>query len=130
MIHSFDVLTTLLAQRVVCVSTATAGNVIYPAAAADMPIGITTDTVLDTTMAIPVATMGERAKLFFNDTCTAGGLVGSDSSGRGVQRTPGAATTTAFTVTVGIVGVLVGPAVAATGTISEVIIMPSIIRGT
>jgi hypothetical protein len=130
MIHSFDVLTTLLAQRVVCISTATASVVIYPAAASDLPIGITLDTVLDTTMAIPVAGPGERAKLFFNDTCTAGGLVGADSSGRGVQRVPGAATTTAFTVTVGIVGVNVGAAVAATGTISEVYIMPSIIRGT
>ena len=115
MIHSFKVATTLAAQRIVAITAA--DTVGYPASNQALPIGITKDTVLDTTNAIPVAGPGEIAKVYFNDTCAAGGLVGSDSSGRGVQ---------ALTTTSHYVGVLLGDAVAATGTIAQVLIQPGI----
>lgn len=111
---SFKTATTISAQRIVYVSAAETVAVVTGVTV--IPIGITTDTVLDTTNSIPVK-VGGIAKLFFNDTVAAGGLVAGDSSGRGVAFT--AVTTGTY-----FVGVLVGAAVAATGTIARVLINP------
>lgn len=107
---------TLAAQRIVSPLTSTSGAVGYPASASFLPVGITVDTVKDINEAIPVATNG-IAKLYFNDTCPAMGLVASDSSGRGVPHT---------NVTAGsyIVGQLLDGAVSATGTVARVLIQP------
>jgi len=115
-VESYKVAATLAAQRIVSHVTATGNTVQLPAAAAQLPIGITIDTVLDTTSSIPVQVSG-RALLFFNQTVSAGERVGSDSSGRGIVYT-------AATVTASYVGTLVGPSVDATGTIAEVQINP------
>lgn len=113
---SMKVATTLAAYRAVAALTGTAQTVKYPASASELPIGITTDTVLDTTASIPVA-IGGKAKLYFNDTVTSGSLVALDSSGRGVPHA---------NVTAGsyVIGTLLGATVAATGTIAEVLIQP------
>lgn len=128
MIHSFKVVTTLSAYR--CVSAHTvAFTVVYPAAANNFILGITKDTVKDTTNSIPVAGPGERALLFFNDTAASGDMVGSDTSGRGKKYTVAADTTSSLTVTSAYVGALIGPAVASTGTIAEVYICPGLAKG-
>jgi hypothetical protein len=46
-------------------------------------IGVTVDSVKDTTNAIPVALAG-KVKLQFNDTVSAGGLVSANTSGQGI----------------------------------------------
>ncbi len=120
-VQSFKVASTLAAQRIVYLSAA--NTVAYPTGNTQLPVGITMDTVKDTTNAIPVAMRGEQAKLLFNDTVAAGGLVQSDSSGRGVPFTL-ANTTTALTLASAYVGNLVDAAVAATGTIARVLIGP------
>lgn len=123
-VDSFGVAATLAAQRIVA-AAATDNTVQYPAAA-QLPLGITLDTVLDTTSSIPVQRTG-IAKVFFNDTVAAGGLVGVDTSGRAVPFvSPN--TTTSATLTSAYIGVLVGPAVAATGTIAQVAIAPGLER--
>ena len=113
---SMKVQTTLAANRIVALVTGTANTVKYPAAASEVAIGVTADTVLDTTGSIPVY-IGGIAKIYFNDTCAAGGLVAADSSGRAVPH---------VNVTAGsyVIGSLIGPTVAATGTIAEVLIQP------
>lgn len=114
---SMKVQTTLAAYRIVTNLTATANTVKYPAAISEMMIGITTDTVLDTTGSIPVAFTGIQ-KCYFNDTCTTGGHVTADSSGRAVpyvNNTAGGY----------VIGTLIGPTVAATGTIADVLIQPT-----
>lgn len=105
---------TLSAYRIVTALTGTANTVKVPASASELPVGITTDTILDTTQAIPVAIHG-IAKLYFNDTVTSGAYVAADSSGRGVPH---------VNVTAGsaVIGILIGPSVAATGTIADVLI--------
>lgn len=127
MVHSFDVLTTLAAQRIVVASTGNAHTVQYPDTVTSLPIGITIDTVLDTTNAIPVAGVGEIAYLLFNDTVTSGGLVGSDSSGRGIPFAL-AMTSTAISAPAAYCGVLVGPTIGLTGTIAQVLIQPGFDR--
>ena len=129
MIHSFKVLTTLSAYRVVAAVTGTAYTCQYPNVATAMPLGITKDTVKDTTNSIPVAGVGERAKLYFNDTCASGELVGSDSSGRGNRWTVAANTTTSLTLSSCYVGILLGPTIALTGTLAEVLVQPGIAKG-
>lgn len=104
--------------------------VIYPPNAPSFPVGVTLDTVRDTTGTIPVKGVGERALLFFNDTVTAGQLVGADTSGRGVPYTVAADTTTSLTITSAYIGPLIGPSVAVTGTIAEVLVSPGIAKGT
>jgi len=113
---SMKVQSTLSAYRVVTCLTGTANTVKVPASASELPLGITVDTVLDTTSAIPVAIAGIQ-KLYFNDTVTSGAYVAADSSGRGVPH---------LNVTAGsfVIGVLVGPTVAATGTVANVLINP------
>ena len=125
--HSFKVLTTLSAQRVVAADTSAANTVTYPGSAQHLPLGITLNTVRDTTGAIPVACAGQIAELYFNDTVATGNLVASDTSGRGIPFTL-ANTTTALTLASAYVGVLIGPTVAATATISDVYICPGFDR--
>ena len=121
MIHSFKPASTLAAQRVVYVSAAETVN--YLNTITSFPVGITKNTVSDTTQSIPVACAGEVAELYFNDTVSAGGLVSADSSGRGIPHTS-ADTTTSLTTTSNFIGVLLGSAVAATGTIARVLVNP------
>ena len=121
-VHSFKVATTLAAQRFVACSS-TPNTVEYPANGTVLPIGITIDTVKDTNQAIPVARPGEIAKLQFNDTVTSGALVAANNAGQGIPYTL-ANTSTALTLAAAYGGVLVGPSVAATGTVQNVLIMP------
>lgn len=108
--------TTISAYRIVTALTSTANTVKVPASASEVPIGISQDTVLDTGAALPISVAG-ISKLYFNDTVTTGSFVASDSSGRGVPH---------VNVTAGsyVIGVLIGPTVAATGTIADVLIQP------
>lgn len=114
---SFKVNATLSAYRGVCMATATANTVKLAGGASECPIGITANDVKDTTQAIEVAGAGNIQKLYFNDTVGSGKLVALDSSGRGVPHVD---------VTAGswVIGQLVGEAVAATGTIADVLVMP------
>lgn len=113
---SFKASTTIAAYRIVTALTSTANTVKVPASASECPIGITSDTVLDTSAAIPVV-VGGIQKLYFNDTVTTGAFVASNSAGQGVPHVD---------VTAGsyVIGILVGPSVAATGTIADVLIQP------
>lgn len=114
---SAKVLSTLSAYRIVRFNTAGSYTVAYPSAATVPVHGVTLDTVLDTTSSIPIAGPGTIAKVYFNETMSSGGLVASDSSGRGVPH----ADTTAGSY---VIGTLIGPAVTATGTIADVLINP------
>lgn len=113
---SMKVNATISAYRIVTALTSTAQTVKVPASASELPMGITVDTVLDTTNSIPVVIAG-IAKLYFNDTCATGNMVASNNAGQGVPHVD---------VTAGsyVVGVLIGPTVAATGTIAEVLVRP------
>lgn len=113
---SFKTNATIAAYRIVTALTSTANTVKVPASASELGIGITADTVLNTGDAIPV-NVGGIAKLYFNDTVTTGSLVASNNAGQGVPHVD---------VTAGsyVIGVLVGPTVAATGTIADVLIQP------
>lgn len=113
---SANVLSTLSAYRIVRFNTAGSYTVAYPSAATVPVHGVTLDTVLDTTSSIPVQFSGV-AKVYFNETMSSGGLVASDSSGRGVPH----ADTTAGSY---VVGTLIGPAITATGTVADVLINP------
>lgn len=108
--------TTISAYRIVTMLTATADTVKVPASASEVPIGITQDTVLETGSALPIAVAG-LSKLYFNDTVGSGKFVASNNAGQGVPHVD---------VTAGsyVIGVLVGPSVAATGTIANVLIQP------
>lgn len=128
LVESFGVLTTLSAQRIVVCSTSNAGKVQYPDTITSLPIGITIDTVLDTTNAIPVQ-MNGKANLYFNDTVTSGNLVASDSSGRGIPFTL-ALTSTSISRPSAYLGVLTGPTIGGTGTIAQVLIIPGYDRAT
>lgn len=114
---SFKVQATLSAYRGVVMVTGTADTVKYPAAATDLPIGITLDTVKDTTSAIPVMGPGGIAKLFFNDSVGSGKMVALDSSGRGVPHVD----TTAGSY---VIGTLLGPTVNTTGSVQDVFVQP------
>lgn len=107
---------TLTAYRGVTNLTSTANTVKYPASVAELPIGITGDDVLQTGAAIPVY-IGGIAKLQFNDTVTTGAFVALDSAGLGVPH---------VNVTAGsyVLGTLIGPTIALTGTVAEVLINP------
>lgn len=113
---SMKVNATIAAYRIVTALTGTAHTVKVPASASELPIGITCDTVLDTSVAIPVAISGIQ-KLYFNDTVASGAYVASNNAGQGVPHA---------NVTAGsyVVGILIGPAVAATATIADVLINP------
>lgn len=111
---SFKAAAALGKHRIVKMS---AGNTVDKATAAtDKLIGVTSDEAEAALEAIPVIVSG-LAKVLFNDTVAVGGLVTADANGLGV---PAVATTAG----VNVVGILVGPAVAATGTIADVLIQP------
>lgn len=126
LVLSYKVAATLSAYRVVAAASGSANTVQYPEAASKMPLGVTIDDVKDATSSIPVQVNG-IAKLYFNDTVTSGLLVGFDTSGRGIPYTP-AVTSTGLTIPTGVIGTLVGPTVAATGTIAEVHLHPQLMR--
>jgi hypothetical protein len=107
---------TIAAYRIVTALTGTAQTVKVPAGASEIPVGITTNTILDTTTSIPVAIAGIQ-KLYFNDTVTSGSYVASNNAGQGVPH---------VNVTAGsfVIGILIGPSVSATGTIADVLINP------
>jgi hypothetical protein len=113
---SFKASTTISAYRIVTCLTSTAHTVKVPASASERPLGISADTVLETGAALPIIVSG-FAKLYFNDTVTSGNMVASNSAGQGVPHVD---------VTAGswVIGVLVGPTIAATGTIAEVLVQP------
>ena len=114
-IESFKVASTLAAFRIVGMGP-TAETVVYPTATSTPILGVSIDTVLDTTSALPVKTHGLQ-KVTFNDTVAAAGLVTADTNGNAVPYT--AATAASWYV-----GVLVGAAVTATGTVANIMIMP------
>lgn len=124
LVESFKTASTLLAYRIVAPSTSTANTVGYPSATTLMPIGVTTDQAFNSVVPVQMNGIG---KVYCNDTITAGGLVKSDTSGRGVLFTP-AVTSTSSTLACAYVGRLVGAAVAATGTIADVAILPGYSR--
>jgi hypothetical protein len=107
---------TIAAYRIVTALTGTAQTVKVPASASEIPVGITVDTILATANAIPVSIAGIQ-KLYFNDTVTSGSYVASNNAGQGVPH---------VNVTAGsfVIGILIGPSVAATGTIADVLINP------
>lgn len=115
-VKSFKVGSTLSSQRIVTHTTGTADVVKAPAGALELPVGITLDTVLDTTSSIPVKVAG-IAELFFNDTVTSGALVAADSSGRGIPFVDATAGAT-------FVGTLIDATIGQTGTIAKVLINP------
>jgi hypothetical protein len=124
---SMKVATTLSAYRVVTALSGTANTVAYPESDARPYIGITGNTVLDTNGAIPVHIAG-IAKLYFNDTCVSGKVVGADTSGRGIPFVFGDTIGAGLTASSAYIGVLIGPSVDATGTIADVLIMPGFER--
>lgn len=128
LIESFDVATTLAVQRIVSGVTGTGNACQYPTTLTALPLGVTVDTVIDTTSAIPVQLNG-KAWVLFNDTVAAGELVTSDTSGRGVPFTL-AQTSTSISAPSAYLGILVGPSVAITGTIAQVLINPGFDRAT
>ena len=111
---SFKAGTTIAAYRIVQMDTATANRVIVTAANTNVPIGVTSDTVLETGLAIPVVIAG-IAKVYFNDSCASGSLVTCDAAGRGIAFA--AVSTGSY-----FIGTLIGPKVEDTGTIAEVLL--------
>lgn len=114
---SFKSSITGTAYRILTMLTGTSDTVKLPASAAELPIGIGLDNVLETGASVPVAGPGNIAPLYFNDTVTSGAYVASNSAGQGVPH---------VNVTAGsyVVGVLVGPTIALTGTVADVLVMP------
>lgn len=104
----------IAAYRIVRVSSA--DTVALATAATDFPLGVTTDNANSSNQRVPVAVAG-IARVYCNDTIAAGGLVQSDAAGRAV---PASATTAGVYA----LGVLVGPAVSATGTLAEILVRP------
>lgn len=113
--YSFKVGATLTAHRIVKLSAGM--TVSYADTSTAYPLGITGDDVQETNQAIPIKGPGCIAELYFNDTVAVGGLVMTNATGQGI---PAVATTAGVYV----IGVLVGNAVAATGTIGKVLVNP------
>lgn len=114
--ESFKVADTIASYRGVMIGTA--DSVLVRDTVTTIPIGVTKNEQKNAGGGnVPVALAGSLAKLFFNDTAAAGAVVGLDSSGRGI--TFAAVTTASYAI-----GILSGPAVLATGTIAEIIVMP------
>lgn len=125
-VESFKVTTTLAAQRIVSHVTGTAWTVQLHQTLTALPVGVTIDTVKDTTDAIPVQLSG-IAYVEFNDTVTSGQLVTGNTAGQAVPFSL-AQTSTAISAPAAYLGILVGPSVAATGTIAKVLINPGFDR--
>jgi hypothetical protein len=114
---SFKPSTTIPSQRIVVRASAVANGVKLPAGAsnAEYYVGVTTDTVLDTTQSIPVRTHG-RAFVIAGDTIAAGALIGANASGAAVSFT-------AVTATTAYVGYNLG-LTAVAGDIMEIMVEP------
>lgn len=110
--YSFKVATTLSAYRAVYISAA--NTVALANSAGALVVGITTDTVKDTTSGIPVRVAGV-GYLEFNQTISAGAEVGIDTVGRGVVLSD--------TITSRSIGYAL-EAVDATATIAKIVIHP------
>lgn len=128
LVTSFKQAGSLAAYRVVTMVSATANTVGYPEDIYRMPLGVTIDES-ETSSDEAAVQMNGLAKLYFNDTVTSGGLVGFDSSGRGVPL-PAIGNTIAGTLSlpVGCIGMLIGPKVDLTGTIALVSVQPQRLR--
>lgn len=111
---SLKVQSTLGAYLGVTLVTGTADTVQLPGGVTVRPLGITADTVLDTTSAIPVIIAG-IAKLTFAASCAAGHMVAIDSAGKGTQHSD----TTAGSYVIG-----VALQNASTNTVAQVLVQP------
>jgi len=105
---------TIPANRIVGLNSA--NTVGYCTASTQMPLGISLDTVLDTTASLPIQLNG-IGRLYFNDSVTAGALIGCNSNGCGIPYV--ATTNTTYSI-----GILLGASVDKTGTIAEILINP------
>jgi hypothetical protein len=111
---SFKAAGVLSAYRIVKI---TAANTVDKATAAtDKLMGVTADEATAANQEIPVVTSG-LVKVYFNDSCANGAFVTSDNLGQAIPAV-------ANTAGVNVLGILVGAAVATTGTIAEVLIQP------
>jgi len=105
---------TIPANRIVRLSAANTCD--YGVTATNFPIGVSLDTVLDTTCALPIQIDG-IARIYFNDSVAAGALVTTNTLGMAVPFSAAGLTGTAYAV-----GILLGAKVNATGTIAEVLL--------
>lgn len=130
LVESFKVASTLAAYRAVCISSGTADVVTYPegnTGTARLPIGVTTNDVIDTNQAIPVQ-IGGIAKVEMGGSCAVGAFVCVGTDGRGLPFVP-ASTATASTTLTGVIGVLVGPGkIEVAGAIADVLLHPQLMR--
>lgn len=122
------VASTLAAHRIVAGITGTSKGVQYPPSVTALPLGVTVDTVKDTTSAIPFQVNG-AAFCLFNQTVSSGELVGSDTSGRAIVFAL-AATSTAISAPAAYAGVLWDTTIAATGAVAQILIHPGFDRVT
>lgn len=125
---SFQAATTIPAYRIVK-QHSTAGYVALDDTSTTFPIGITSDTVLDTSAAIPVVGPGSITKCIFGDSCAVGSYFKVSPT------MPGHAAPidiTGLTVTGShqfVCGILLGPAkVEVTGTVADVFFAPFAVR--
>lgn len=104
----------IAAYRIVRVTSA--DTVALTSALTDVPFGVTQDNANASTQAVPVAIAG-IARVYCNDSIAAGGLVGTDATGRGIPY---------VVISTGsyYVGILIGPKVNATGAIAEILVRP------
>ena len=110
---SLKVADSIAANRIVRVNGA--NQVGLATAPADLIGGVTVDEATKSNQAVPVAVAG-IAKVYCNDTITAGGAVMTDGSGRAI---PAVATTSGVYA----LGICLNT-VSATGTLAEVLINP------
>ena len=105
----------IAAYRIVRVTSA--NTVALTSALTDVPFGVTLDSANSTNQYVPVAIAG-IAKVYCNDSIAAGGLVGTDATGRGVPY---------VVISTGsyFVGINIGPKVNATGALAEILIRPT-----
>ncbi len=103
----------IAAYRIVRVSAA--NTVALASATTDVLMGITQDNANSSNQAVPVAVSG-IARLYCNDTISAGGLVTTDATGRGIPAVVN-------TAGVNVIGVCLDT-VSATGTIAQILVNP------
>ncbi len=125
---SFKAFVTLAAYRLVGIATASAANYVgYADTTTIMPLGVTTDTVLDTSSAVPVSGPGNIAKLSMGDSCAVGAYVKGGANGQGLPIVLSGLTTTGAHAWVA--GVMVGPGkVEVTGTVADIFFLPFAVR--
>jgi len=110
---SFPVADSLGAYLIVRVNTS--GQVAACSATTDIIAGVTVDQATKSNQAVPVAVSG-IAKVYCNDTISAGGLVMTNAAGQGIPFVEG-------TAGVYVLGVCLND-VNATGTLAEVLLRP------